>query len=127
MIGIRHQNHARPPKLMKGAVSGLMGGVVFGILMAMLNMIGMVAALVGSKSEVVGWALHLGISLFIGVTFAFLFQDELKSISSGLTGGVGDGIPRWQIGTWFERGKRKFGTESVDHPLTLKCRALRKS
>ena len=83
---------------MTGAVSGLMGGLVFGMMMAMLNMIGMVGALVGSKSDVVAWVLHLGISVFIGVTFAFLFQDKLKSVSSGLTVGLGYGVFWWILG-----------------------------
>jgi len=83
---------------MTGAVSGLMGGVVFGMMMAMLNMIGMVSALVGSKSDVVGWVLHLGISMFIGVTFSLLFQDTLKSVSSGLIVGLGYGVFWWVLG-----------------------------
>ena len=87
-----------PQKFMTGAISGLMGGVVFGMMMAMLSMIGMVAALVGSKSDAVGWVLHLGISIFIGVTFAFLFQDKLKSIGSGLILGIGYGIFWWLLG-----------------------------
>src|ERR1035437_1209403 len=99
---VRHQDliseSCTPPqKFMTGAVSGLMGGVVFGMMMAMLSMIGMVAALVGSKSEIVGWVLHLGISMFIGVTFAFLFQDKLKSLSSGLTAGLGYGVFWWVL------------------------------
>ncbi|HUX65744.1 MAG TPA: hypothetical protein VMV42_01220 [archaeon] len=75
-----------------------MGGVVFGMMMAMLSMIGMVAALVGSKSNIVGWVLHLGISVFIGITFAFLFQDKLKSVGSGLTVGLGYGVFWWVLG-----------------------------
>ena len=88
-----------PQKFMTGAVSGLMGGVVFGMMMAMLSMIGMVAALVGSKSNFVGWVLHLGISMFIGITFAFLFQDKLKSVRSGLTVGLGYGVFWWVLGS----------------------------
>lgn len=100
---VRHQDSVSesctpPLKFMTGAVSGLMGGVVFGMMMAMLSMIGMVAALVSSKSEIVGWVLHLGISMFIGVTFAFLFQDKLKSLSSGLTAGLGYGVFWWVLG-----------------------------
>ena len=87
-----------PQKLMTGAVGGLMGGVVFGMMMTMLSMIGMVAALVGSKSNIVGWVLHLGISMFIGITFAFLFQDKLKSVGSGLIVGLGYGVFWWVLG-----------------------------
>ncbi len=88
-----------PQKFVNGAVSGLMGGIVFGMMMAMLNMIGMVAALVGSKSNSIGWVLHLGISTFIGITFAFLFQDKLNSKRSGLTFGLGYGVFWWVVGS----------------------------
>lgn len=88
-----------PQKLMTGLASGLVGGVVFGMMMVMLNMIGMVSALVGSKSDIVGWALHLGISMFIGVTFAFLFQDKLVFGIFGLLFGLGYGIFWWVLGS----------------------------
>jgi len=100
-----------PQKIMTGAVSGLMGGVVFGMMMAMLSMIGMVSALVGSKSDVVGWVLHLGISMFIGVTFSLLFQDTLKSVSSGLIVGLGYGVFWWVLGALILMPKK------LDMPL----------
>lgn len=96
--GTESETCTPPQKFMTGAVSGLMGGVVFGIMMTILSMIGMVAALVSSKSDAVGWVLHLGISVFMGVIFAFLLQDKLKSIGSGLTAGIGYGIFWWVLG-----------------------------
>lgn len=63
------------------------------MMMAMLSMVGMVAALVGGKSKIVGLVLHLGISVFIGITFAFLFQDMLKSVSFGLPPDLDTGFP----------------------------------
>ncbi|MDP1720984.1 MAG: hypothetical protein Q8L08_08335, partial [Candidatus Nanopelagicaceae bacterium] len=42
-----------------GAIGGAIAGMVFGMMMNMLGMIGTIAMLVGSKSNAVGWAVHL--------------------------------------------------------------------
>ncbi|WP_253908009.1 hypothetical protein [Arthrobacter sp. H20] len=54
-------------RLMAGVVGGLAGGVVFGALMAMMGMLGMIASLVGSSSAIVGFLIHLMISVLIGL------------------------------------------------------------
>lgn len=102
-VSIQSQSHISqtctpPQKFMTGALGGLMGGVIFGIMMAMLNMIGMISALVGSTSSAIGWILHLSISMFIGVVFSFLFQDKLHSTGRGLSIGVGYGVFWWILG-----------------------------
>jgi len=97
-LSLNGQTCTPPQKIMTGAVSGLMGGVVFGMMMAMLNMIGMISALVGSTSHAVGWVLHLSISMFIGVVFSLLFQDRFKTLASALTVGIGYGFFWWILG-----------------------------
>lgn len=57
-----------------GAVSGLIGGVAFGIMMAMMNMLPMVGMLVGSENAVIGFGVHMLISAFIGATFGLLLE-----------------------------------------------------
>lgn len=59
-------------KAVHGALAGVAGGVVFGILMAMMGMLPMVAGLVGSESAVVGGLVHLVISAGIGVLFGLV-------------------------------------------------------
>jgi len=81
-----------------GAIGGLAGGVIFGMMMSMLGMIGMVAMLVGSKSVAVGWMVHLAISVFIGITFALLAKAKLSSWGAGIGLGVAYGMFWWVLG-----------------------------
>lgn len=83
---------------MAGAIGGLVAGLVFGTMMNMLNMIGTIAMLVGSKSTVVGWTVHLLISMAIGIAFGILFEGKLKSLSTGLVYGMAYGIFWWVLG-----------------------------
>lgn len=61
------------PSLARGAsvgvVGGLAGGLLFGALMAMMGMLPIVAALVGSDSVVVGFGVHMLISAGAGLAF----------------------------------------------------------
>lgn len=56
--------------VVNGVIGGVIGGILFGLFMQMMGMIGMIASLVGSESLVVGWIVHLIISVIFGVTFA---------------------------------------------------------
>lgn len=58
--------------VMFGGIAGLIGGVAFGILMAMMNMLPMVGMLVRSESAVVGFIVHLVISAGIGASLGLL-------------------------------------------------------
>jgi hypothetical protein len=62
-----------------GVVAGLADGVVFGVLMAIMGMMPMIAMLVGSSSAVVGWLVHLVISAFYGALFALIVPTTLGS------------------------------------------------
>jgi hypothetical protein len=86
------------PAVGVGVVGGLIGGVAFGILMQTMNMLGMVAMLVGSKSLAVGWLVHLAISAFVGASFAILFSRT--AIGTGWTAllGMGYGVVWWVVG-----------------------------
>jgi uncharacterized membrane protein YagU involved in acid resistance len=60
-------------KSLKAAiVGGIIGGIIFGMLMQMMGMIQMISMMVGSESLVVGWILHMIISLIFGVGFVVL-------------------------------------------------------
>ena len=69
-----------------GIVAGLIGGVVFGIMMQMMNaptpdggqmpMLGMVAKVVRSDSMAVGWIYHLFNSAVIGAIFGWLLGSR---------------------------------------------------
>ena len=81
-----------------GAVGGLVGGVVFGMMMQMLDMIPMVAMLVGSESVAAGWAVHLGISVALGVGFGLVSVKGLDAWTPGIGMGVGYGFVWWVLG-----------------------------
>ena len=85
-------------RVMVGAMGGLVAGMVFGMMMNMLNMIGSIAMLVGSKSNAVGWAVHLLISMAIGIAFSVLLEKRLKNYSAGIGYGMAYGIFWWVLG-----------------------------
>lgn len=81
-----------------GVIGGLAGGIVFGLLMQMMGMIGMVAQLVGSSSPAVGWVVHLAISAFIGASFAVLLGAFSKTIVPAALAGMAYGVVWWILG-----------------------------
>lgn len=85
-------------RVMVGAMGGLVAGMAFGMMMNMLNMIGSIAMLVGSKSNAVGWAVHLLISMVIGIAFSLVLERKLKSYSAGIGFGMAYGIFWWVLG-----------------------------
>lgn len=89
---------AMPMRIAAGVAGGLIGGVVFGVLMQMLDMLPMVAMLVGTDSIAVGWLVHLAISAIIGVTFAVLLGRWATGIAVSAALGMGYGVIWWVLG-----------------------------
>jgi len=87
-----------PTRIGAGIVGGLVGGVAFGVLMQMIDMIPMVAMLVGSEAAAVGWLVHLAISAFIGATFAVLFGRYATTVGVSTAIGAGYGVVWWVLG-----------------------------
>jgi hypothetical protein len=56
-------------ELGRGAIAGLAGGVIMGVLMGTMGMLPMVASLVRSDNAVVGFIVHMVISAAIGVIY----------------------------------------------------------
>jgi hypothetical protein len=84
-----------------GAIGGLVAGVVFGIFMQSMGVISMVGALVGMPSLVVGWIVHLVISLAFGLVFAALVTTgALGSFASTARNGAVVGIA-YGVVIWF--------------------------
>lgn len=81
-----------------GVMGGLAGGLVFGILMQTMDMIPMVAQLVGSDSIPVGWMVHLAISSFIGASFAILLGSLAKTLIPSALIGLAYGLGWWVLG-----------------------------
>jgi uncharacterized membrane protein YagU involved in acid resistance len=75
-------------------IGGIIGGVIFGIMMQMMGMIPMIAMMVGSKSLVVGWLIHMIISIIFGVGFVILS----KLISNLIVATIFYGVFIWILG-----------------------------
>jgi hypothetical protein len=84
--------------MLAGVIGGLAGGVAFGGLMQLTGTLPMVAQLVDRESVLVGWSVHLGIAVLVGVTYALIFglPALAPSISSVL--GVFYGLVWWILG-----------------------------
>jgi uncharacterized membrane protein YagU involved in acid resistance len=81
-----------------GAIAGIGGGVVFGMMMAMMGMLPMVAMLVGSESVVLGWIVHLTISAFIGAVYGVVAGRFPNTATIALVGGILNGSVWWVLG-----------------------------
>ncbi|MEO7158245.1 MAG: hypothetical protein ABI039_11815 [Vicinamibacterales bacterium] len=95
-------------KLVAGGLAGLMGGLVFGVMMQMMTvpspngdrmpMMAMVAAVVRSDSLAVGWLYHLFNSAVIGALFAVVLGDRVDSFGRGAVAGALWGVVWWVLG-----------------------------
>ncbi len=81
-----------------GIYGGLAGGAVFGAMMGMMGMLPMIGKMAGHPSAGFGFLLHMGISAFIGATFAVLFGGSIRNVASGLGRGLAYGGAWWLLG-----------------------------
>ncbi len=81
-----------------GAVAGLAGGVVFGILMAMMGILPMVGMLIGVENAFVGFLVHLVNSAIIGAIFGVLVAGIAGRIWPLLGAGMIYGVVWWVLG-----------------------------
>ncbi len=81
-----------------GVMGGLAGGLVFGILMQTMDMMPMVAQLVGSDSILAGWIVHLAFSSLIGASFAILRGSLATTLIASALSGMAYGVVWWLLG-----------------------------
>jgi uncharacterized membrane protein YagU involved in acid resistance len=81
-----------------GALAGLVGGVVFTLVMVAVGALPTVARMVGSQTPAVGLVLHLIIAQVIGVSYAVLFRRCSFDTLSGIGWGVSYGFFWWVLG-----------------------------
>lgn len=112
------------PAVAAGIIGGLIGGLVFGVLMQMTGMIPMVAMLVGSKSLVVGWLVHLAIAAFIGASYAVLFSRLATSTGRAALYGLGYGIVWWVLGALVIMPARLGMTDMIFRVGTTQWQSL---
>jgi hypothetical protein len=95
-------------KVSTGFIAGLMGGVLFGLMMQMMtvpaengmrmSMMVMVAKVVRSDSIAVGWLYHLFNSAVIGAVFAVVLGSRVRGFGEGAGWGVAYGVFWWVLG-----------------------------
>ena len=84
--------------IVAGAIAGLGGGVVFGMMMAMMGMLPMIAMLVGSQSAFVGFLVHMVISAGIGAFYGLVASRLPKTVGVGIVAGAVNGMVWWVLG-----------------------------
>lgn len=85
-------------RVLAGAVGGIAGGLVFGILMAMMGMLPMIASMVGSDSAWIGFGIHIMISIAIGLGLTVPFGGFLTGYLRGALIGLAYGALWWVLG-----------------------------
>jgi len=95
-------------KIKKGALGGLLAGLVFGIMMQMMDaptpegthvpMMMMVAMVVNSTSLFIGWLYHLFNSAVIGAIFGWMLGGRSTNYARGTRLGLMYGFAWWIIG-----------------------------
>ncbi|GAB4325910.1 MAG: hypothetical protein Kow00117_13430 [Phototrophicales bacterium] len=84
--------------IIKGITAGLVAGSVFGVMMATMGMMPMIADMIGSTSIVVGFILHMIISAAIGGSYAIIAERIPNSWIISLGAGSAYGIVWWVLG-----------------------------
>lgn len=81
-----------------GAIAGLAGGAVFGMMMGMMGMLPMVGMLVGQESALIGFIVHMAISAFIGAVYGLVAGRFALNATTALIGGIINGVVWWVLG-----------------------------
>jgi uncharacterized protein (DUF2062 family) len=81
-----------------GAVAGLLGGLVFLPIIAIVTGLSQLAGLVGGTSPGVGLVVHLFISGLIGISYGLLFEHESPDFAAGIAWGLLYGLVWWFVG-----------------------------
>jgi hypothetical protein len=81
-----------------GAAAGLAGGMLYVLVLVATGSLGEIAAIVGGTSSALGVAVHLCISVLLGVSYGLLFQREAPNLASGIAWGLVYGLMGWYIG-----------------------------
>src|SRR5918996_1691126 len=67
----------------RSALAGLVGGLLFSLVMFQIGFLNSVADLVGATSPLVGFFVHLGISILIGTSYGVLFHRQTYGAGLG--------------------------------------------
>jgi uncharacterized membrane protein YagU involved in acid resistance len=82
----------------RGALAGMVGGLLFTIVMLRINELPAVARLVGASSPWTGFTVHLTIAEIVGATYGLLFARRSHDLGSAVGWGVSYGFFWWMLG-----------------------------
>lgn len=82
----------------RGVVAGVVGGLLFTIIMVQIGFLPAVASLIDATSPWTGLIVHLVISILIGASYGLLFQRQSYDFGSGLGWGLSYGFFWWILG-----------------------------
>ena len=82
-----------------GLQAGLVGGLLFTVVMAQVGFLSQVARLIGSTSVLTGVFVHLLIAIGIGVSYGLFFRRQTYDIGSALGWGASYGLLWWVLGS----------------------------
>ncbi len=86
------------PRLLRGAIAGILGGIVFGVWMADQGMFRVIASMAGGSSPLLGLLMHLSISAAIGASFGLFYARLAKGVAPSLLWGTVNGFLWWFLG-----------------------------
>jgi len=81
-----------------GAFAGLVGGLIFTVVMVQMGVLPIVARLIGSSSTLTGFVVHLVIADLIGASYGLLFARQSYDFGSAVGWGVSYGFLWWILG-----------------------------
>ncbi|HYL78066.1 MAG TPA: hypothetical protein VEU96_27880 [Bryobacteraceae bacterium] len=81
-----------------GAAAGLAGGLLYMLVLIATGSLSQIAAVAGGNSPALGIAIHLSISILLGVSYGLLFQREAPNLASGICWGLVYGLIGWYAG-----------------------------
>ena len=84
--------------IMRGVVAGVVGGLLFTIVMVQVGALGRVAGLVGADAPVVGLFVHVVVGVLIDVGYGLLFRRESFDVRAGAGWGLAYGLLWWVLG-----------------------------
>ena len=84
--------------VLRGAFAGMVGGLIFTIVMVQVGALARVSRLVGARSPVVGFFVHMAVATFIGITYSLLFRRQSFDVRSAAGWGIAYGLLWWVLG-----------------------------
>ncbi|SDH49390.1 hypothetical protein [Alteribacillus bidgolensis] len=91
----KNASHGSMSRIVVASLAGsTVAGIVFGVIMHMMGMVGMISSMVGSESLAVGWLIHIMISWIFGLGYgAMTFLSKSFYVL-----GIIHGVLIWLIG-----------------------------